>query len=78
MHRKKKRAALRNLGVAKIGLLGSYLKDPQKEVGEIDILVNFSPYQETFDNYMERYDFFAEFFISSKVDLVTSNGLNIL
>lgn len=67
---------IRRLGIAKIGIFGSYARDEQKENSDIDILVDFNPGSETFDNYMNLSDLWEEIFNDSEIDIVTSNGLS--
>ena len=44
------------LGIQNIGLFGSYLRNEQKKGSDIDLLVEFAPDQENFDNFMAAYD----------------------
>ncbi len=45
-------ALIRELGISKIGLFGSYVRQEQKADSDIDILVDFQEGHETFDNFM--------------------------
>jgi len=63
-------------GVDKIGLFGSYVRNEQSPNSDIDILVNFLPEKETFDNYMAIYDYLENLFSNEKVEIVTMNGLS--
>lgn len=67
---------IRGFGVAKIGIFGSYSRDAQKENSDIDILIDFDPGSETFDNYMNLCDLLEEIFEDIELDIVTSNGLS--
>jgi len=49
---------LLNLGVSSIGLFGSYSRNEQSSKSDIDILVDFEPNKENFDNFMATYDLF--------------------
>jgi predicted nucleotidyltransferase len=49
---KSKRADLSAIGIREVGLFGSYARNEQTEQSDIDILVDFDPEKETFDNYM--------------------------
>lgn len=49
---KAKRADLSAIGIREVGLFGSYVRNEQTEQSDIDILVDFDPDEETFDNYM--------------------------
>lgn len=41
-----------SFGIKSIGLFGSYVRDEQTENSDIDILIEFEPEKENFDNYM--------------------------
>ena len=64
------------LGVRKVGLFGSYLRNEQSKDSDIDILLDFEPDQESFDNYMDVCDLFERLFSNEKVEIVTRNGLS--
>jgi predicted nucleotidyltransferase len=68
--------SLNQFGVKNIGLFGSYLRGEQSESSDIDILIDFVPEQETFDNYMAICDLFEKLFEKEKVEIVTKNGLS--
>jgi len=63
-------------GVNKIGLFGSYVRNEQSTQSDIDILVGFEPSKETFDNYMNLYNYLENLFAGEKVEVVTLNGLS--
>lgn len=63
-------------GIRKIGLFGSYSRDEQSDKSDIDILIDFEPDLENYDNYMAVYDIFEELFKNEKVEIVTKNGLS--
>lgn len=67
---------IRGYGVSKIGVFGSYSRGEQKEESDIDILIDFNPGSETFDNYMNLCDLLEENFGDSEIDIVTYNGLS--
>lgn len=69
-------ADLRKLGVHRIGLFGSFVREENDEDSDIDLLVSFRPDEERFDNLMELYDLFENAFRDKKVDVVTENGLS--
>ena len=73
---KQHKSELNSLGVVKIGLFGSYLREEQSEKSDIDILVEFAPNKENFDNYMAVYDMLEKMFSNEKVEIVTTNGLS--
>ena len=70
------RHQLRKYGVKEIGLFGSYARDEQSPGRDIDILIDFEPESENFDNYMASCEFIENLFESEKVDIVTKNGLS--
>lgn len=67
---------LSELGVRNIGLFGSYLRGEQTQNSDIDLLLDFEPHQETFDNFMAVCEFFEELFQNQKIEVVTRNGLS--
>ena len=67
---------LKGLGVRDIGLFGSYLRDEQSDKSDIDLLIDFEPEKENFDNYMAVYDLFEKIFKNEKIEVVTKNGLS--
>ena len=73
---KSNKAELSRYGVSTIGLFGSYLRNEQSKGSDIDLLVDFEPDKENFDNYMGVYDIFEKLFRNEKVEIVTKNGLS--
>ncbi len=73
---KASKSELSELGVKKVGLFGSYSRNEQTKMSDIDLLVDFDPAQETFDNFMAVYDVFEKIFKDQKVEMVTKNGLS--
>ncbi len=67
---------LLKFGVINIGLFGSYLRNEQSNKSDIDLLIDFEPGKENFDNYMAVYDIFENIFKNQKVEVVTKNGLS--
>ena len=63
-------------GIKDIGLFGSYLRDEQSAKSDIDILIDFEPDKESYDNFMGVYDIFERLFMNEKVEIVTKNGLS--
>jgi predicted nucleotidyltransferase len=66
---------IRDLGVKRYGLFGSFVRGQTTEQSDIDILVEFEPGQKTFDNFM-KLAFFLEELLGRKVDLVTAESLS--
>ncbi|OYU82107.1 MAG: DNA polymerase subunit beta [Flavobacterium sp. BFFFF1] len=73
---KSKKLALSKFGIRNVGLFGSYLRDEQSNESDIDLLIDFEPEKENFDNYMAAYDLFETLFKNEKVEIVTKNGLS--
>ncbi|MGN6495158.1 MAG: nucleotidyltransferase family protein [Agriterribacter sp.] len=73
---KTNKAELTKFGVSNVGLFGSYLRNEQSEKSDIDLLIDFEPDKESFDNYMAVYDIFESLFKNQKVEVVTRNGLS--
>lgn len=73
---KDNKPSLSKYGVSNIGLFGSYLRNEQSPQSDIDLLVDFEPEEENFDNYMAVYDIFENLFKDEKIEIVTKNGLS--
>jgi len=73
---KQQKRELQNLGIIRIGLFGSYVREEQSEKSDIDILIEFEPEKENFDNYMSVYDILENLFRNEKIEIVTKNGLS--
>ena len=65
-----------NYGVSDIGLFGSYLRNEQSAESDIDLLIDFEPEKENFDNYMAVYDLFENLFENERIEIITKNGLS--
>jgi uncharacterized protein len=63
-------------GVRNVGLFGSYLRNEQSDNSDIDLLIDFEPSKESFDNYMAVYDLLEKTFPNQKVEVITKNGLS--
>jgi uncharacterized protein len=70
------RPELSNLGVNSIGLFGSYSRNEQSPASDIDLLIDFDPDKENFDNFMAVCDLFERIFLNEKIEVVTKNGLS--
>lgn len=73
---KKHKPDLYRFGVSNIGLFGSYLRNEQTPSSDIDLLIDFEPQKENFDNFMGVYDMFEQLFKGEKIEVVTKNGLS--
>ena len=69
---KKEKKELKEKGVKKIGLFGSYAKNKQKQKSDIDFLITFDKMD--FDNYMEVMFLLKKIF-KRKIDLVIEKNL---
>jgi hypothetical protein len=67
---------LSSFGIRNIGLFGSYARGEQSDESDIDILIDFEPEKENYDNYMAVYDMFERLFKKEKIEIVTKNGLS--
>lgn len=67
---------LSKFGIRNVGLFGSYIRDEQSNESDIDLLIDFEPEKENFDNYMAVYDLFEKLFKNEKIEVVTKNGLS--
>lgn len=67
---------LAKFGIRNVGLFGSYGRNEQSNESDIDLLIEFEPEKETFDNLMAVCDFFEKLFKNEKVEVVTKNGLS--
>lgn len=73
---KSKKEEISQFGIKDIGLFGSYARDEQTENSDIDILIDFEPEKENFDNYMAVYDIIESLFKNHRIEIVTKNGLS--
>ena len=67
---------IRQHGISKIGLFGSFARQDQKSGSDIDILIDFQKGEETFDNFMAICDLLDTIFKGYKVEVVTAGGLS--
>ncbi|MBN2834030.1 MAG: nucleotidyltransferase family protein [Candidatus Delongbacteria bacterium] len=67
---------LSKFGIRNIGLFGSYARGEQSDNSDIDILIEFDPEKENYDNFMAVCDFFELLFKREKIEIVTKNGLS--
>ena len=65
----------KTLGVRKLGLFGSVARNRANTKSDIDILVDFEPGHETYENLLDIYDLLKEL-LGGKIDLVTTGGLS--
>ena len=68
-------ARLKQFGVKRCGVFGSFARGMQSDQSDVDILVEFEPGKKSFDNFMGL-AFFLEELIGRKVELVTPESLS--
>jgi len=69
---KQSKNEIRKLGVTKIGIFGSFVKEKQNKNSDVDIVINIS--KPTFDNYMGTF-YLLQKLLKRKVDLVIESDL---
>lgn len=67
---------LRKFGIRDVGLFGPHINNEQSSESDIDLLIDFEPEKENFDNFMAVYDLFEHIFKNEKIEVVTKNGLS--
>jgi uncharacterized protein len=72
---KQNQSRLRDLGVRRIGLFGSFVRGEQQPDSDIDLLVEFEQGRKTFDSFMEL-SFFLEDLMQQRTELVTLESLS--
>lgn len=63
------------LGVKKLGLFGSFVRQEQQPGSDIDFLVEFDKDKKTFDNFINL-SFLLEAILTYRVELVTTESLS--
>ena len=66
---------LKEYGVKRCGVFGSFTRDQQTDDSDVDILVEFETGEKSFDNFM-RIAVFLEEILGRKVELVTRESLS--
>ena len=72
---KRQSDALRDAGVRRLGLFGSFLSDNPRVDSDVDLLVEFEPSRKTYDNYFRLAELLEQEMRRS-VDLLTTEGLS--
>ena len=67
---------IRQCGIARLGLFGSYVREQQTENSDIDIYIEFAEKAENFDNFMQICFLLDDLFSEKRVEVVTQNGLS--
>jgi len=63
------------LGVRRLGLFGSFVRDEAGRESDVDLLVEFDPERKTFDNFMAA-AFLLEEALGRRVELLTRDALS--
>jgi predicted nucleotidyltransferase len=63
------------LGVKRLGLFGSFVREQQTPQSDVDLLVEFEQGQKTFNHFMQL-AFLLEEILQRRVELVTSESLS--
>ena len=69
------REQLRALGVAQLGLFGSFVRDEAGPESDVDLLVDFQDGRKTFEGFFAVLDFLEEV-LGRPVELLTRPGLS--
>ncbi len=68
-------AELRSLGVRRLGLFGSFVREEQNDGSDVDVLLDFEPDTKTFDGFM-RIAFLLEEVLGRQVEPATAEALS--
>ncbi|HEX5724359.1 MAG TPA: nucleotidyltransferase family protein [Longimicrobiaceae bacterium] len=68
-------AEILGLGVRRLALFGSVLRNEARPDSDVDVLVEFIPEQKTFDRFMALVDL-LERVLERRVEVVTTEGLS--
>lgn len=66
---------IKDFGVKRLGLFGSFVRGQQHVNSDVDVLVEFDPTQKTFDNFINLGSF-LESLLNRYVELVTPESLS--
>lgn len=69
------RDRVRALGVRRLGLFGSFVREAARPESDVDVWVEFEPGRKTFDNFMEL-AFLLEELFQRPVELVTPESVS--
>jgi predicted nucleotidyltransferase len=68
-------ARLKEYGVHRYGIAGSFVRDEARPDSDVDLLIEFEPDQKTFHNYMEL-GFFLEDLLGRRVETLSAEWLS--
>ena len=66
---------IRALGVRRIGIFGSFVRNQQNKASDLDLLVEFDDGKKSFDNFISL-SFFLERLLNLPVEIVTPESLS--
>lgn len=70
------RNRIKQLGVDRIGLFGSSLRDEQRDTSDIDIIISFRPGEERYSNLFDLHELLVDILGEKKIEIVTMGGLS--
>jgi len=66
---------LKKMGVARIGLFGSFAREENNSLSDVDVLVSFLPGYKNYDNFFTLAELLEEQF-GRKVEIITEEGMS--
>lgn len=69
------RMRIRDYGVRTMGLFGSFARNEQNDLSDVDLLVDFETDKETYRNFISL-AYYMEELLGRKVEVITRNGLS--
>ena len=69
-------ATIRDFGVARLGVFGSFVRDEPQPQSDVDLIVEFEQDEKTFDNFTMNLSFFLEDTLQRRVELLTPESLS--
>ena len=66
---------IQSFGIMNIGVFGSYVRDMQENLSDLDLLIEFESGKKSFDNFINLLNFLEDL-LQIKVDLVTKEALS--
>jgi predicted nucleotidyltransferase len=69
------RLTIRNFGVRKLGLFGSFVHNSQRSSSDVDLLIEFEKGKKNFDNFIQL-NFYLEEVLKRRVEIVTTESLS--
>lgn len=74
-HLRRAEAEIRGLGVRRLALFGSVLRNEARPDSDVDVLVEFQPGQKNFDRFLALVDL-LERLLEHRVEIVTTEALS--